>query len=321
MGAIYPGGDVAAEDDGGRGLEHAQKAVYQVSNRFTKINSRQAGQPHFPPADDVAPANGPVVTYRMSPEEIAAKYGPPVPRTETRRQKLSRENLIELLRTRTVGQVAERYCVPQKLVFELCDRFGLELDEKNRLASGGDEVAGRPAADLSKEELLEMLRQGMTAEEIADALGVGEKTVVRYKKKYGLTGLVKPGRPKKGENTVSICEYAENEANGCTESAGGVPEIMEEVPEPEAIALFDKGGDVRVELTTKMTIAQAVEYKQGKQKDLDCVKLVIEELSIRGERYLELTPGVESLLKGYRKECTETIDRINKAFETVEISI
>ena len=316
MGAIYPGGDVAAEDDGGRGLEHAQKAVYQVSNRFTKINSRQAGQPHFPPADDVAPANGPVVTYRMSPEEIAAKYGPPVPRTETRRQKLSRENLIELLRTRTVGQVAERYCVPQKLVFELCDRFGLELDDKNRLVSGGDnEMAHgdkmrRARAALPREEFERLYKQGLSDYEIADASGVAYHHVVRLKKEYGFTGLAGRGNknPYKKENdNVSICEYV-NEAEGCTE-------------EPEAIALFNSEGEIQVELTTKMTIAQVLEYKNRTQNDLDCIKSVIEALSMRGEKYQDLTPGVDFLLKNYRDQCAETLDRINKAFETVEISI
>ena len=314
MGAIYPGGDVAAEDDGGRGLEHAQKAVYQVSNRFTKINSRQAGQPHFPPADDVAPANGPVVTYRMSPEEIAAKYGPPVPRTETRRQKLSRENLIELLRTRTVGQVAERYCVPQKLVFELCDRFGLELDDKNRLVSGGDnEMAHgdkmrRARAALPREEFERLYKQGLSDYEIADASGVAYHHVVRFKKEYGFTGLAGRGNknPYKKENdNVSICEYV-NEAEGCTE-------------EPEAIALFGSEGEIQVEQAAgqaerKMTIAQALELKEELIEEVDSTENIMTPDAA-------LAPRLKQLLEAHIKECATTVQAIENAFETVEISI
>ena len=91
--------------------------------------------------------------------------------------------------------------------------------------------------------------------------------------------------------------------------------------EPEAIALFNSEGEIQVELTTKMTIAQVLEYKNRTQNDLDCIKSVIEALSMRGEKYQDLTPGVDFLLKNYRDRCAETLDRINKAFETVEISI
>ena len=59
-----------------------------MSSRFTKISPRQTGQPRFPPADDLVPANGPVVAYRLTPEENNCPLwpaGPPGgnPATET----------------------------------------------------------------------------------------------------------------------------------------------------------------------------------------------------------------------------------------------
>ena len=173
----------------------------------------------------------------------------------------------------------------------------------------GDDSVGRPSADLSKEELLELINKGMSNEEIADAKDIGATTVVRYKKKYGLTGIAKRGRKKIGGDSMEIMTTVE-QVEGKRENL-----------EPEAIALFNSEGEIQVELTTKMTIAQVLEYKNRTQNDLDCIKSVIEALSARGEKYQDLTPGVDFLLKNYRDRCAETLDRINKAFETVEISI
>jgi hypothetical protein len=44
---------------------------------FTKISPYRAGPPRFGRAPGEEPANGPVITYRLSPEEIARRYGPP----------------------------------------------------------------------------------------------------------------------------------------------------------------------------------------------------------------------------------------------------
>lgn len=78
-------------------------------------------------------ASGPVVEYKMSPEEIERKYGAPSAPREHKRQRLTREYLAEKLKKNTVGQIAERHHVPQEIVFGLCENFGLELDAKNRL--------------------------------------------------------------------------------------------------------------------------------------------------------------------------------------------
>jgi len=77
-------------------------------------------------------ASGPVVEYKLTPDELA-KYGAPAAPREHKRQRLTREYLTEKLKDRTVGQIAERHHVPQEIVFQLCEKFGLTLDAKNRL--------------------------------------------------------------------------------------------------------------------------------------------------------------------------------------------
>ena len=46
----------------------------------TKIAKSRFGGYRCGIDDSMEPANGPVTTYRLSPEEIEAKYGPPAPR-------------------------------------------------------------------------------------------------------------------------------------------------------------------------------------------------------------------------------------------------
>jgi len=78
--------------------------------------------------------SGEVKIYRLTPEEIAARYGPPVQMEKPNRKlKINREYLEKYLQHLTVAEVAVRLQVPKKIVFELAEKYGLELDEKNRL--------------------------------------------------------------------------------------------------------------------------------------------------------------------------------------------
>lgn len=77
--------------------------------------------------------------YTLSREEIERRYGPV--NTKARRKRLDRDALAELLKTLTVGQVAMKYDTPQHLVFKLVEKYGLELDEKNRLKGDGQMTA------------------------------------------------------------------------------------------------------------------------------------------------------------------------------------
>lgn len=261
---------------------------YVAPGRRVQVGIASAGEP----------VNGEVVTYRLSPEEIAARYGPPTGRKGLRHQ-LTAETLVELLRTKTVGQVAEQYHVPQRLVYEMCDAHGLELDDKNRLA-GGDKVArwGEAKKLLPRDELEKMLRQGLKAHEIAAEKGIGVSTVESLKKKYNLAGVTKKGRPKtKGDNNMTAFEtYKEGDC----------------CPLPEAKATNNSPQVV----VKKMTVAQAVAEWQKMTREAECINEVIRTLDGK-----ELTSGVQSLLQGYHDGCARAINRLTTVFESTTIEV
>lgn len=302
---------------------------------FTKINSRQSDQPRFPPVDSAEPANGQVVTYRLSPEEIAARYGPPVPR-ETRRKKLSRESLAEMLRTLTVGQVAERWRVPQKLIFELCDRYELELDDKNRLVTGGDDMAHGDKIKAAREKLpkeeFERLIWEMSDEKIAEAKGISYWQVRQLKEEYGLVGIIGRGgrtqfKKKEidtmfGDNAVTAQAERIDSVQTYTEPGGTVTESVvngeEPTPVPEPCpVLTDEPESPQASNapgSRQMTIAQALELKEELIEEVASAETVLKPDA-------ELAPRLERLLKTHIEECASTIQAIEEAFESITIEV
>lgn len=251
-------------------------------SRFTHIPRRHTGPPRFP-QEGSEPASGPVVEYRLTQEEIAARYGPPTGKNN-QGYKLSRNNLVGLLQTKTVGQVAEMRGIPQKLVFELCEKYAIELDEKNRLAGGDDVGTMKQAREkLPKEEFERLFWQGLSDGQIAEETEVAYHFVTRLKKEYGLVGIARVGRPKQKEDKPMI--------------------------EPQEQELVEN-------TVTLMTIFQVLELQEKTQKDAACVKELIDDLT--GS---DVTPGVMTLLIDYQINCTKTLERINKAFESTEITI
>lgn len=156
--------------------------------RNTKISKFRAGcrLPHecSSVGDDYA-ANGPVKTYKLSPEELA-KYGPVNKTKKNNRPQLTLETLIKELKKRTVGEVASKYCTTQKIVFEMVKYYGLELDEKNRL-KGDDKVASimeYARQVLPKEVLGPLLAEGKTNKEIGKMYNLPHWAVSELKKQY-----------------------------------------------------------------------------------------------------------------------------------------
>ena len=245
------------------------------SGHNLKIAKSKLGSPRMPfeccDAGDGYARSGPVVTYRLSPEELA-KYGPVARKSTFQPRRLTRDYLAKLLATLTVGQVAERWRVPQKLIFELVDKYNLRLDDKNRLAVG-DEIPGREGepvsepvseyeiynkdagdggmaprdkarlarAALPKEELEKLIYE-MSDREIAEIKGLSYSQVFRLKKEYGLVGLIAPGgsggrkiRKRGGcENMVDTQTHAPAPVG---DAKNGALERGPEVPEKESGAL------------------------------------------------------------------------------------
>lgn len=254
---------------------------------FTKISPYRAGPPRFGRAPGEEPANGPVITYRLSPEEIARRYGPPV--AVERRPRLTRELLAEMLRTKTVGQVAARYQVPQKLITDMVEQYGLELDENNRLTGGDDVAVGdkiRAAREaLPREEFEKLVRQGMTDKEVAEAKNLDLHLVKKLKQQYGLTGIV--GR----RNHHIVRKERENMAFETYPS--GAPDNNQERVSP--------AGKV-------MTIAQAVQTREEMLEEMACAEQLLAPDA-------NLTAGVRDVIQRHFNQCREMVERIERAFE------
>lgn len=133
-----------------------------------------------------------------------------------------------------------------------------------------------------------MIAHGLTDQEVADAAGIKYHMAVRLKGEYGLSGNAI------GRNQFTKRKEQENMYD-------------DNVPAQE-----------RVETNTgnKMTIAQAVVLRGKMSQELQIFNAVEKALE-----NIELTPGIDAVLVGYRDECNQTLEQINRAFETTEIVI
>ena len=153
---------------------------------------------------------------------------------------------------------------------------------------GEDEVAHGDKIKAARETLPQaeferMIRQGMTDPEVADVTGLDVYLVKRLKQEYKLTGFV--GK----RNRFTIRKEREDM-------------IAETMP-----------ADSRAE--KKMTISAAIEHQANMAREAESIKQLIEHA-----QGLELAPGVLALLKGYQEGCNTSLERVTKAFETVEIT-
>ena len=274
----------------------------------TNIAKRHSGcrLPHETAgAGTVYSAPGEVIAYTMSPEELA-KYGP-VSDTRPPRKKLDRDVLAELLKKYTVGQVAANHGIPQKIVFELVEKYGLELDDKNRLKGDGD-VARKTKLEktmekLPKEKYAEMIAQDMTDGEIAKSLSLDHEAVKRLKRKYGLTKPGQIGRPKKESAKMPPFEtYPGDVKPAKVEPA----EVLIDcgpvnVPEP---------APARRE---KISIGRLIELRVLLGREVQCHEEVDERTAD-----VEFSPGVKGILNQHFDECRNRLAWIDKVFaETV----
>lgn len=254
----------------------------------------------FPSHDD-EPVNGPVVTYRLSPEEVARRYGPPAKKADQaagRKTKLDRKMLQELLESKTVNQVASLYKVPQKLILAMAEKYGFELDEKLRLKGDKqmDPIADNNQAQvdnqdgfktyrpeesqkktrpelarekINADEYLKMKDKGQSDIDIMKRLEIPNDVFYTLKKEWGLTGAKQQDKPK------------DNPGQGLCE---------------------------------KMTITQALNLRDELSREVACTKDLLDPDS-------KLAPRVEALIRKHHDGCCETLSQINKAFESTEIEV
>lgn len=254
--------------------------VVSTQNRFASIPIRQRGQPRFArPAED-EPANGPVVTYHLSPEEIARRYGPPVEvQRKSRKPKLDKQSLAGMLRTLTVNEVAWRYQLPQRYVIKLCETCGLELDGKGRLTvgthdenpenTGGDGMAHgdkvRAAREALPKDELEKLIHEMSDQKIAEAKGLAYWQVRRLKDEYGLVGVIGRGgynrrKTQKGRENMGFQTYTSAKS---TENRQEHVEEQTQEQEGSCCLALPEAEPKRI------TIAMAVKHREELVRKLD----------------------------------------------------
>lgn len=200
---------------------------------FTNISPYRRGEPRFGRDPEDEPANGPVVTYHLSPEEIAARYGPPVKEPgRVRQRRLNRDVLSDLLKKYTPGQIAAMYSCPKHLILKMVERYSIELDEKNRNRKEDEQVetvnktaeTAQPAETvevertdstepqgyvvyerrktrleiarekLTKEQYLELIKDGATDHQVRTQYGIPGDVMTALKREWG---LIPPRQPRK----------------------------------------------------------------------------------------------------------------------------
>lgn len=321
------------------------------SGHNLKIAKSKLGSPRMPfeccDAGDGYARSGPVVTYRLSPEELA-KYGPVARKSTFQPRRLTRDYLTNLLVTLTVGQVAERWRVPQKLIFELVDKYNLRLDDKNRLAVG-DEIPGREGepvsepvseyeiynkdagdggmaprdkARLAKAALpkaeFEKLIYEMSDREIAEIKGLSYLQVFRLKKEYGLVGLIAPGGS--GGRKIRKRGGCENMVDTQTHAPAPVGDAKNGVLEKDSEVLERGPGicnepGILVKEHETVTIAEAIALYDGLEEEVDYLDWLLDP----GRN----TPpaGIIRLLDSRRCESARRLKRIRDVFDSVRVDI
>ncbi|MFA5383978.1 MAG: hypothetical protein WC364_04840 [Eubacteriales bacterium] len=175
--------------------------------RNTKISPYRYGDPRFGTERD-QPANGPVIEYTLSPEELA-KYGPPKTRLERDRFQekqisITREQLIDALRRNqswsvTMGELG----IGRTQMLRLMSLHQINPENwKNKPKEELDvsteaESVEQPLQKtkleiarerMSKEELTRLKELGHSDVQVQKELGVDNFSFYKLKQEYGLYG-------------------------------------------------------------------------------------------------------------------------------------
>jgi hypothetical protein len=248
---------------------------------------------------------GPVITYTLSPEELA-RYGPPRRRKDrdlTRgavsfalKHAASLEHAAKIARVSEARMKREmaRHCVavPEEWkeekpmedtqVYEISDNAGQGNPEnKGFKVYEEQQPPKRPKTrlevareKLSREMYLDMRAEGLSDREISkNALGKYMADVItKLKKEYGLTGV-------------------------------GFKAGAENMPAPNQAS------------EPTITIAQAITLQGDLDVDIDAINYILDVAKD------QLTPRVEKLLTDALEGAKKQVERINKAFNTTKIKI
>jgi len=165
--------------------------------RGSKIANSKLGAPRFPFESQAAgngyAADGKVITYKLTPEEVAARYGPPK----------ARDHSKDAYSAKHIREVAEACETPEEAALELkisvlrlkqiVANLGINAPWKQKEA--GKDMGTKEAFDkaLTKEKYLELKSQGLSDAKILAAVGLPYNGFINYitkaKKEWGISGI------------------------------------------------------------------------------------------------------------------------------------
>jgi len=235
-------------------------------------------------AGDGYAASGPVVTYRMSPEEIAARYGPPAKRKERLpyeqyirelAQKLPEDELREMIaQGMSDGEIAQAKGLRWHHVRKLRDYYKIR-EVETMIAQSNDDVYFEDKAEevrvdgykikFSRKDVEAALDSG-SVNAAKDILGCSVGALYAHMKHYDLKA---PGK-------------------------------RDAEPEPEQKSEQKPGCE-------RITIKQAIKLREEMQAEVEYAKKLLINYG--------LTPRLKDLVTNFGEQCQGKVERINKAFE------
>jgi|GEM_PF-2819870 len=193
------------------------------SGHNLRIARSRLGSPRFPfetkGAGDGYAGAGPIKTYKLNPEEIAARYGPPVPRKD---RDLTRGEVKYAMESSTcLEDAARRIGVSIARIKKEMARHCIAVPEHWKEA---EEMSLEEfKTTLTKEKYLELKRQGLSDKKILESVGLkytnNQKFLTDAKKEWGVAGMiVRPQKEQQPEPSIQP-------------SAGDTPEnIIDQAP-------------------------------------------------------------------------------------------
>ncbi|RJQ25548.1 MAG: hypothetical protein C4589_11160 [Peptococcaceae bacterium] len=259
----------------------------QSGHNLSIRNSRR-GYPRFPfersDVGDGYAGAGPVITYWMSPEEIAARYGVPPTKSGARKpvffnwkrkKKIKKEDKMEITVERNETAVLdENYEV---------------LRNASQTGPEGAQPPERPKTQreileekLTKESYLQYKQEGLSDDAVLIKLGLPtmwRSSLTKLKVEWGLLGM-------KINTPIPVAA-----------AAGAVREKDEPA-------------------TARMTIAQALELRDELGDDINDLEYLLQQAE-----GVSLSPRLVKMLIWYHDEYQRCLERIKEVFNSVTIAI
>lgn len=291
------------------------------SGRNLSISKSKLGKPRFPfersDVDNSYAGAGPVITYTLSAEEIAAKYGAPPAKKKPRTgwpKKVFRDELVDALRhTQKWTLAMEALGIGRMQMLHMVHLYNIRENEWKKEVNAVAEMYSAGSDNT-----------------------VNSETAVLSNETFDLSN----------ETAVSFENNTDNPAPSLERKKTNLEIAREKLPKEELIQLKEQGfsdnkilgkfnihpdtfyklkkeyGLMGVTINAKpeeapagtyITLAQALEMQKELQDDIRCLELIAP--------VPPLSAGVPKLLTEHGVKCRQRLDDLQKAFENTKIRI